>query len=59
MTVLAWRYDDDTRRYVMDNPWTIGSGRGVVRVGSSMRNPQENREQRFPAASSCLMPTAF
>ena len=39
MTVLAWRYDDDTRRYVMDNPWTIGGGWGWVRVASDVQNP--------------------
>lgn len=37
-------------RYVIDNPWTIGSGRGGIGVASGMRKPQENREQRFAAA---------
>ncbi len=29
MTALPWpRHVEDAGRYVMDNPWTIGSGRG-------------------------------
>jgi hypothetical protein len=46
-------------RYIMDNPWTIGSGRGWIGVASGMQKSQENREQRFPAAPGCLIPTAF
>ena len=45
-------------RYVMDNPWTIGSGRGWIGVASGVRKPQENREQRYPAAPGCLVPAA-
>jgi len=60
MTALPWpRYAHDTRGYAMDNPWTIGSGRGWIGVALGVRNSQEKREQRFPAAPRCLIPTAF
>ena len=60
MTALPWpRHVEDAGRYVMDNPWTIGSGRGWIGVASGMRKSQKNQEQRFPAAPGCLIPTAF
>jgi hypothetical protein len=60
MTVLAWpRHDPDVGGYVMDNPWTIGGGRGWIGVALGVRNSQEKREQRFPAAPGCVIPTAF
>ena len=31
------RHVEDTGRYVMDNPWTIGSGRGWIGVASGVR----------------------
>jgi hypothetical protein len=35
---LAWLgHVEDARGYVMDNPWTIGSGRGWIGVASGVR----------------------
>jgi hypothetical protein len=41
MTALPWRrHVENAGRYVMDNPWTIGSGRGWIGVASGVRNSQ-------------------